>query len=133
MGTAASAIIAWGPATFMRIYGWDFQQIGFGFGSVILIGGVSGSLLAGSVENFFSKRGYEDAKIRGIVTCGFIMSPISFIGPMLVPLLTDFVFQDDAALLYSLAIVVGTIGPLGGILLYINRDRYVEADRLSRQ
>lgn len=190
MGTVASSINAWGPAMFMRIYGWDFEQIGFGFGGAILLGGVGGSLMAGSVEGYFFNRGYQDAKIRSIALCGFLMAPVSFagivsgdpllafcgitvtvflfaiplvlgpaaimaitpgrlrgqagaiyivfigllggfVGPMFVPLLTDFVFQDDAMMPYSLAIVVGVIGPLGGLILYTGRKFFVEADRLS--
>ncbi|NOZ43038.1 MAG: MFS transporter, partial [Alphaproteobacteria bacterium] len=188
IGTVASSINAWGPAMFMRIYGWDFRQIGLGFGSAILFGGVGGSLLAGSVERYFFTRGYQDAKIRVMAICGFLMAPVSFagilsgkadmaflaiiitvflfamplvlgpaalmaitpgrlrgqagaiyivfigllggfVGPMFVPLLTDFIFHNDAALPYSLATVIGVIGPVGGILLYSGKKYFVIAEK----
>lgn len=189
MGTVASAINAWVPAMFIRIHGWEIERVGLYFGLAILLGGVAGSILAGSMENFFSKRGYEDAKIRCVVFCGVLMCPVSivgilsnnpyaslgaisftvllfglplvlgpasvmavtpgrlrgqmgaiyiifiglfggFIGPMLVPLLTDFVFNDDASLPYSLALVVGIVGPFGAAIMYMGRKYFVDVEKL---
>ena len=183
IGMVGTAIIAWVPAMLMRVRGLDHQQVGYGFGMAVLIGGVSGALLAGWWEDWFAQRGHKDAKLRVAIACALGMIPFGLVGclssnsvlvmasigvlmllyamplvlgpaaimcitpgrlrgqvgavyvmtiglvggllgPTLVPVLTDYVFRDEAALNYSLACLIIACCPLAALVFTLGRAAY---------
>ncbi len=185
IGTVGTAMMAWVPAMLMRVRGLDHQQVGYGLGLAVLIGGVSGALLAGTIEEWLARRGYKNAKLGMAALCALIMlffavagflsanttialvcigftmmlfamplvlAPAAImsitpgrlrgqigatyivvtgllggiLGPTSVPLLTDFVFHNEAALNYSLVGVAIVFCPLAALLLSLARRPYLE-------
>ncbi len=52
---------AWYPAHMGRTFGWSGSEIGLGLGITMIIGGVVGKLLCGTVVNHLFERGHKDA------------------------------------------------------------------------
>ena len=48
------------------------------------------------------------------------------VGPAFVAMMTDYFFQDEAAIRYSLAIVSGVLTPIGLLFLWYGRKPYAE-------
>lgn len=80
LGMAGTAMMAWVPAMMMRVHGLDQGQVGYNYGLAVLIGGVSGAMLAGWCEDWFAKRGHKDAKFRVAIVCALAMIPFALIG-----------------------------------------------------
>lgn len=69
-------------------------------------------------------------EMRGQITAVYLFT-ISVIGsglgPIVVALCTDYVFADETQLRYAMALVAGTLGPLGLFLAYKAKKAYGEA------
>ena len=75
-------------------------------------------------------------RMRGQVTALFLFAfnIIGFgLGPLVVPLLTDFVFQDEALIGYSLATAAGVLGPLAMIIIFLSLKPYGERLAAARE
>jgi MFS family permease len=59
--TTSYATGVWSPALFIRVYGWEAREIGMWLGVMTLVGGVIGSLVAGSLVDHFARRRLEGA------------------------------------------------------------------------
>ena len=55
------------------------------------------------------------------------------LGPTSVALITDFVFAEDSAINYSLAIICGLLVPTGVIIAYASLDHYRQCVVAARE
>lgn len=75
-------------------------------------------------------------QMRGQVTALFlfIFNVIGFgLGPLVVPLLTDYVFKSEDLLNYSISSLSGTLGPLAVLVLWWGMKHYGQAVIRSRE
>lgn len=75
-------------------------------------------------------------RMRGQVTALFLFAfnIIGFgLGPLVVPLLTDFVFRDEALIGYSLATAAAVLGPLAMIVIWMSLKPYGERLAAARE
>lgn len=85
LGFAAFAIVTYGyilwvPATFMRTWGWTAGEVGSVYGTIILLCGVGGMLLSGSLADLlFARRRRHGALIVALVAgVGLLLSNAAF-------------------------------------------------------
>jgi len=174
---------AWMPAHLMRTHGLSPGEVGTGYGVAVLIGGVSGLLLAGWLANHWAEKGVRAAHIKiaclsvavgtvpavlaplvpgiysslvfsGMAVFGYAaaiaLAPVALqisvpnkmrgqiyafylltisilgyaVGPMVVALITDLVFQDEMKVGLSMALVAVVAGPLSAISFGFSRKKY---------
>jgi MFS family permease len=67
----------WGPAYFMRVFGYSAARAGWIFGLVMLVAGTAGLLVAGSIADAWRRRGRTDAYVRTILSSIVLMMPFA--------------------------------------------------------
>ena len=174
---ALLSTLSWMPTFLIRSYGLTPGEAGLGYGLAVLIGGISGLLLSGSIANRLAAAGRRDASITVALGCtllafipaalapvvpnltaslllsavavfGFAsaiaLAPAALpivipnemrgqiyavylltisvlgyaVGPVIVALITDNLFRDDAMVGWSMASVALIAGPVA-VLLWI--------------
>jgi MFS family permease len=88
LGLAAVSIFTyglsvWGPALFMRRFGWSPQDVGLAYGLMTVISGVSGVLAGGWMAQRLRRAGRRDANWRVLTVCVMMLVPIGAIAPLL--------------------------------------------------
>lgn len=63
-GSMAIGFFAWTTPLFNRIHGWETSQIGYTFGSIIMVMGTLGIILGGSVADRLLQKGQQHAYIK---------------------------------------------------------------------
>lgn len=63
-GSMAIGFFAWTTPLFNRIHGWETSQIGYTFGSIIMIMGTLGIILGGAVADRLLQKGQQHAYIK---------------------------------------------------------------------
>lgn len=179
------SVIAWMPAFLIRTYGYTPGEAGLRYGLAVLIGGISGLIISGSVANRLAKAGRRDASIivalgcmlvasvpaaiapivqngaltlllSGIAVSGYAsavaLAPAAFpvvipnemrgqiyalylltisilgyaVGPVVVALITDNWFQNEAMVGWSMAIVAMVAGPVAILLWVLSRKQFLK-------
>lgn len=178
-----NGLITWLPTYFIRIHGWSTAEVGARFGFTIMISGVMGAVIGGSLATWLRYRGHSDGNImagivgllvafpaglasgllatpwatlaaafvfqlgcampygaaaaaiqditpnqmRGQVTAiyQFVVNMVGIgLGPTLVALFTDHLFDNDMALGQSIIMAVAISGPASFVLLMMARGAY---------
>lgn len=70
------AFAIWTPALLTRTYGLAPVEIGWGYGPLLIIFGMSGVYAAGWLSDYLSGRGYRDAPLR-IAIGGFLVAGVT--------------------------------------------------------
>lgn len=70
------AFAIWTPALLTRTYGLAPAEIGWGYGPLLIIFGMTGVYAAGWLNDHFSARGYRDAPLR-VAIGGFAIAGVS--------------------------------------------------------
>lgn len=174
------SLLAWMPTYLIRAYGYTAGEAGLRYGLAVVIGGVSGLIISGSITNRLAAAGRADASVivalgstlLGIIpavlasivpssTAALLLSAVSVfgfasaialapvalpvvipnemrgqvyalylltisilgyaIGPVIVAMITDGVFHDDAMVGWSMAMVALIAGPLAAVLWTVSR------------
>jgi MFS family permease len=63
-GSMAIGFFAWTTPLFNRIHGWETSQIGYTFGSIVMVMGTLGILLGGAVADRLLQKGQQHAYIK---------------------------------------------------------------------
>jgi len=80
--TMGFGFAAWVPTLFIRTYGWTAGEIGFAFGLVLSVFGVTGVTLGGWIVDALHKRGRSDAPLRTMLF-GVLLFPVGCLAPLL--------------------------------------------------
>ena len=80
----AYSIAIWTPALLERTYGWNSGQIGWGFGLVLIVFGMTGVILAGFASDWLAERGARDAPLK-VAAAGFAVAGVSGVLAPLMP------------------------------------------------
>ncbi len=179
----AYSVAIWTPALLQRTYGWNAEQIGWGFGLVLIVFGMSGVMLAGIASDWLAERGHRDAPLKvaaaSFVAAGIfgVLAPlmpnpylalallgltlffgnmpfpcaatslqlivpnraraqisavyVTFttlvglgIGPTVIGVMTDYVFQDPAQIRYSMSVVIGCAAPIMVVMMLLAMKPY---------
>lgn len=93
---------AWMPTFFMRVHGWAAQDIGYVYGGIMAVMGLSGALVGGRLAEWLEGRGLKDVYfVMPMVTMSTNM--VLLIGAVLSP-------SDEVALgLLTLSTFIGTL------------------------
>lgn len=88
LGLAAVSVFTyglsvWGPALFMRRFGWSPAEVGLAYGLVTVLCGVSGVLAGGWMAQRLRRAGHRDANWRVLTLCVIMLVPIGVITPLL--------------------------------------------------
>jgi MFS family permease len=179
----AYSIAIWTPALLERTYGWNSGQIGWGFGIVLIVFGMSGVIVAGFASDWLAARGHRDAPLK-VAAAGFGLAGISGVlaplmptpylalgllgltlffgnmpfpcaatslqlivpnraraqisavyvtfttlvglgvGPTVIGIMTDYVFQDPGDIRYSMSVVIGMAAPLMVVMMLLAMKPY---------
>jgi MFS family permease len=103
VSAASSAVIVWGVEIFKRDFGWTAVQAGSAFGPVVLVAGLTGSMLAPWIARQLKKRDRLDAVV--VVSIGFSIVSLVALGVGTT--------QSDSALRLVLD-CLGLTGAVGG-------------------
>ncbi|MDY6949346.1 MAG: MFS transporter, partial [Pseudomonadota bacterium] len=179
----AYSVAIWTPALLQRTYGWNAEQIGWGFGLVLIVFGMSGVMLAGIASDWLAERGHRDAPLKvaaaSFVAAGIfgVLAPlmpnpylalallgltlffgnmpfpcaatslqlivpnraraqisavyVTFttlvglgIGPTVIGVMTDYVFQDPAQIRYSMSVMIGCAAPIMVVMMLLAMKPY---------
>lgn len=63
-GSMAIGFFAWTTPLFNRIHGWETSQIGYTFGSIVMVMGTLGIILGGAVADRLLQKGQQHAYIK---------------------------------------------------------------------
>jgi len=167
----AYSIAIWTPALLQRTYGWNAEQVGWGFGLVLIVFGMTGVIAAGFASDWLAAKGHRDAPLK-VACAGFAVAGVSGVlaplmpspylalallgvtlffgnmpfpcaatslqlivpnraraqisavyvtfttmvglgvGPTVIGIMTDYVFQDPAQIRYSMSVVIGCAVPI---------------------
>jgi MFS family permease len=179
----AYAGVTWGPAFYMRTFGWTPKQYGLVIGLITVTLMPVGTLLGSMLAERFARAGRDDANLR-VVLIGkllaipfgisfpfmpnpylavavstvslfflsmtaaplnaalqvvtpnqmrgqitalflFVFNVVGFaLGPLMVALFTDYVFQSESQIGYSLVLTGITLGPLGTFIIWLGMKPY---------
>lgn len=179
----AYSIAIWTPALLQRTYGWNAEQIGWGFGLVLIVFGMTGVMAAGFASDWLASKGHRDAPLK-VACAGFAVAGVSGVlaplmpspylalallgvtlffgnmpfpcaatslqlivpnraraqisavyvtfttlvglgvGPTVIGIMTDFVFQDPAQIRYSMSVVIGCAAPIMVVMLLLAMKPY---------
>jgi MFS family permease len=75
--------ILWAPSFFNRTFGWLPAKTGAMLGLLTLIFGSAGTVSAGWVAEWLSRRGYRDAYMRAALIATLIAVPFCFLAPQM--------------------------------------------------
>jgi MFS family permease len=179
------SILAWMPTHLIRAYGYTAGEAGVRYGLAVVLGGVFGLIISGSITNRLATAGRADASIIVALGCtllstipailapivanstvalllsavavfGFAsaiaLAPVALpivapnemrgqvyalylltisvlgyaVGPVIVALITDGVFQDDSMVGWSMAIVALVAGPSAAALWAVSRRQLLK-------
>ncbi len=79
----SGAVGLWTPELFIRVYSWTPAQIGFWNGSIMLVGGILGSVFAGWLVDRGVKRGQIDAPLIVAVISFAVAGIFGVMAPMM--------------------------------------------------
>ncbi|SIN65576.1 Predicted arabinose efflux permease, MFS family [Parasphingorhabdus marina DSM 22363] len=65
------ASTVWTPALFIRVFDWTAPEIGFAYGALYLVLGPAGAILAGTICDKMTAKGFKDAPLR-VAAFGFV-------------------------------------------------------------
>jgi MFS family permease len=82
---ALAAWLAWTPAFFGRVHGWNPAKVGTGFGLALLIGGTSGTVVGGWLSDRLLARGRRD----GFLIVTLLGSACGLVFALMVPFVRD--------------------------------------------
>ena len=74
---------AWIPTHFMRGYGWTPADVAIGYGPVIAIFGVAGTLAGGWIAGRLRERGATDSNVRICVLAAATALPFGILAPLM--------------------------------------------------
>ena len=74
---------AWIPTHFMRGYGWTPGDVAIGYGPVIAIFGVTGTLTGGWIAGRLRERGHLDSNIRVCLLAATTALPFGLLAPLM--------------------------------------------------
>lgn len=95
------AILSWTPTFFQRIHGWTAAEAGLAIGTLVLMFGVPGSILAGSLTSALVRRGIRDASLLVIAITTLASAPF---------MAAAFIVQDPTLTL-ALLVVPNLLNP----------------------
>lgn len=82
-GTAFYGFLFWVPEFIRRTYGWDIADAGIVFGTELAILGSAGALVGGSICDWLTRRGVEDAPLRAATVFFGCAMPVMVITPLM--------------------------------------------------
>ena len=77
------AYAAWMPSHLIRDFGWSVPQAGGASGLVIIVGGLSGVLVAGLVGDALRSRAFQDGRLIVMVGSGLLVVPPALAAPLI--------------------------------------------------
>ena len=78
------SIAIWTPALLERVHGWNSSQIGWGFGLVLIIFGMTGVIVAGWANDWLAAKGHRDAPLK-VAASGFAIGGAAGVAAPLMP------------------------------------------------
>ncbi len=91
MGSAS-----WGPAFYMRTFGWSIGRLGLVLGLVWLIAAPVGAMLGGLLAERFARRGRDDANLLVVMISMAINIPFAILTPLMPTATLAVVMQTGA-------------------------------------
>lgn len=76
------AVMTWLIELFVRKHGWTRTEIGISYGSIALVFGIAGSVLAGIFAGRLLAKGQADASMRLVLWGLFILAPLGIAMPL---------------------------------------------------
>lgn len=185
-GMAFNGFLFWIPEFIRRTYGWDIADAGMVFGTELALLGGAGVMAGGTLSDWLTKRGVEDAPLRCAALFFTLSLPVMAVTPLMptsasaipmlglmafvislqqalspvalqlitpnemraqvvavfflvanligigggatvIAMLTDYLFQDEAALRYSLSIVALVVMSIAAASLALGLKPYRES------
>lgn len=78
------SIAIWTPALLERVHGWTSQQIGWGFGLVMIAFGMTGVIVGGWANDWLAGKGHRDAPLK-VAAAGFALGGTAGVAAPLMP------------------------------------------------
>jgi MFS family permease len=78
------SIAIWTPALLERVHGWNSSQIGWGFGLVLIVFGMTGVIVAGWANDWLAAKGHRDAPLK-VAASGFAIGGAAGVAAPLMP------------------------------------------------
>lgn len=75
-------IVAWTPSYLIRTFGWTVAEAGLAYGSVLLVFGSAGTLIAGQVAQVWARRGDAAAAVRINILALTVSLPVAVAFPL---------------------------------------------------
>lgn len=82
LAVQAFTSFAWTAEFFIREHGMSRAEVGFAYGLIAMIGGLSGSTFAGYLAGALLKRGVADATMRLVAIAAVLMAPLAIALPL---------------------------------------------------
>lgn len=82
-GIAGISYLAWIPAVFIRVHGWEPSQVGGAYGAILLFGATPGVLVGGWLSDWLSARGKRDAPLRAAILAMACCIPFAIATPLM--------------------------------------------------
>ncbi|HEX7761319.1 MAG TPA: MFS transporter [Caulobacteraceae bacterium] len=95
---------SWGPAFYMRTFGWTIGRVGLTLGLVWLVVAPFGAMIGGSLAEALARRGRHDANLLVVVLSMLVSTPFAVLAPLMPTA--------------SLAIVMQAVAVFGAALLF---------------
>lgn len=78
------SVAIWTPALLERVHGWNSSQIGWGFGLVLIVFGMTGVIVGGWANDWLAAKGHRDAPLK-VAACGFAIGGAAGVAAPLMP------------------------------------------------
>jgi MFS family permease len=83
IGMLSIGVTLWYPTFLIRTYGMSIIEVGFYYGTVMLICGTVGTLTGGWLSGYFVRRGQADANLRIVLITTVLKAAPLIIGPLM--------------------------------------------------
>lgn len=109
------SLMAWGPAFYLRRFGWETHEVGLTFAAMIGVMGTLGNILGGMAVDFAYRRGMRDAHFRIPLINTVICLPLFCVG-----LLTSSPWIATIFLMLGFGFLTSYAGPAASALQMIS-------------
>ncbi len=99
--------VAWIPTYFIRVHGWQAQDIGYVYGLMVGVLGALGVFAGARLAEEFLKRGYTDAYLRAAMVAQLLVILPGTLAPLMPSAWLVFLFLVPVTFLKSFPVAVG--------------------------